>query len=144
MLEPVKRYKRHGTNPYKELGSLMAFNRVVDAIPPESEAAREFNAAVDRFLAGHSAADAEALRKQLTAWRDNIPAVLPILNSNALLIEQIEVATAIAELCKLGLEALSGTPPPNVERIKELGRAKADMLIQIAPGVQRLVEALPH
>jgi hypothetical protein len=40
--------------------------------------------------------------------------------------------------------AQAGALGGGVERIKELGKAKADMLIQIAPGVQRMVEALPH
>jgi hexosaminidase len=157
VLEPTKGYKRHDAKPYKELGSQMAFNRVVDAIPPESDAAREFNAGVDRFLTGHSNEDAAAVRKQLAAWRDNLSAVQPILRSSQLLAEQMEVASAIAELCKLGIEAVdalkngtamagaqAGALGGGVERIKELGKAKADMLIQIAPGVQRMVEALPH
>src|ERR1700733_12950612 len=46
-LEPVKGYERH-RNHY---GASSAFNRLVDAIPPESDAAREFRNAVDRYLA---------------------------------------------------------------------------------------------
>src|SRR5581483_3034823 len=41
ILEPMKGYTRHRAKKY---GSLVPFNRLVDAIPPESDAARDFAA----------------------------------------------------------------------------------------------------
>jgi hypothetical protein len=64
--------------------------------------------------------------------------VLPILKANKLLVEHVEVANAVAEMCTLGLEG------KDIARIEELGKAKADVVIQIAPGVRRLVEAPPR
>jgi hexosaminidase len=132
ILEPVKGYVRHESQPYKSLGGLMALNRLVDSIPPESDTAREFNEAAN------SPANREVVRKQLTTWRDNVAVVLPILKANKLLVEHVEVANAVAELCTLGLEG------KDVARIEELGKAKADVVIQIAPGVRKLVEAPPR
>ena len=60
ILEPVKGYERH-REPY---GALTPFNRLVDAIPPESDAARAFGFAVDAYLAAPSPEAAGALR----AW----------------------------------------------------------------------------
>ena len=44
ILEPMKGYSRHRTQKFS---SIFPFNRLVDAIPPESDAAREFRDAVD-------------------------------------------------------------------------------------------------
>jgi hexosaminidase len=132
ILEPVKGYVRHESQPYKSLGGLMALNRLVDSIPPESDTAREFNEAAN------SPANREVVRKQLSLWRDNIALVLPILRANKVLLEHVEVANAVAELCTLGLEG------KDIARIEELGKAKADVVIQIAPGVRKLVEASPR
>jgi hexosaminidase len=153
ILEPVKGYVRHESQPYKSLGGTMLMNRLVDSIPPESDVARDFNAAVDRFLATHSTADDQLVRRQLTASRDNVPRLLPILTSEKLLLEHLKVAADVLDLCKAGLEALdafrdgtkmSANRPVYLERIAELANGRADVLIQIAPGVLKLIEAAPH
>jgi hexosaminidase len=137
VLEPMKGYTRHRVQKF---GSLTAFNRLVDAIPPESEAARKFNDAVDRK-------DLDYVRARLTEWRGNVDRVLPTLKSNALLTEDVDVATAVGELCSIGLEALG--PKPDAARVQAMlaaidadSKPKAEMLIAIAPGVLKLVQKL--
>jgi hypothetical protein len=70
-----------------------------------------------------------------------------MLKSNALLTEDIEVANAVAELCSIGLEALG--PKPDAARVQVMlaavdadSKPKAEMLIQIAPGILKLVQRL--
>ncbi len=133
ILEPVKGYKRHGMQKYS---SIFPFNRLVDAIPPESDAARQFNEAVDR-------GDTDYIRANLLEWRGYVAVVLPMLRSNALLGENVEVANAIAELCTMGLDALD-KKPVNAARLDELVKPKAEMLIQIVPGVRKLADAAVH
>ena len=77
----------------------------------------------------------------------NLIAVLPILQSNALLTEDIEVANAVAELCSIGFEALG--PKPDAARVRAMlaaidadSKPKAEMLIQIAPGILKLAQKL--
>ncbi|MGH9665763.1 MAG: beta-N-acetylhexosaminidase, partial [Bryobacteraceae bacterium] len=84
LLEPIKGYSRHSARTYS---ILTPYNRLVDAIAPESDASREFRDAVDRFLATPSrdASSVESLRRRLTEWQSNIPRALPILQSNGLL-----------------------------------------------------------
>jgi hexosaminidase len=135
ILEPMKGYSRHRT---QQFSSIFPFNRLVDAIPPESDAAREFRDAVDR-------GDMDYVRARLTEWQKNVTNVLPILQSNSLLTEDIEVANAVGELCSIGLEALGPKPDAAREQamlaaIDAASKPKAEMLIQIAPGISKLVE----
>ena len=74
-LEPVKGYERHG-NHY---GASSSFNRLVDAIPPESDKAREFRDAVDRYLAAPTPEQVNELKKQLAAWSASTTAIRPLL-----------------------------------------------------------------
>src|SRR5262249_55191791 len=63
VVEPVKDYKREETAAV-EPTSLLPLNRVVDAIPLESDAGRRFSDLVDKFLASscHDTAAANTLR----------------------------------------------------------------------------------
>ena len=147
VLEPVKGYERHRGG----WGASTAFNRLVDAIPPESDAAREFRDAVDRYLSAPSPAGAEALRTQLAAWARDAAEVRPMLEGNSLLTEDLPVADALATLCKTGDEALSyaASPAPNdwkpntLAAVKDATKHYASLLIAIAPAIQKLVEAVP-
>jgi len=146
-LEPVKGYERH-RNHY---GASSAFNNLVDAIPPESDTAREFRNAVDRYLAAPNPAEADRLRSQLASWSANAAKVRPMLETNSLLLEDLPVADGLTILCKAGTEALTyaGTaPPPDWKQqssaaVKEATAHHAAMLIAIAPEIQKLVDAVP-
>jgi hexosaminidase len=147
-LEPVKGYSRHAEN----YTSFTPLNRLVDSIPPESDAAREFRNAVDAYLAGpKEQADAEALRKKLAQWSEETTAVHPTLQTNSLLMEDIPVADSLLRLCQAGQEALSSLSSHNIASsdwkqrnlaaINDAAKPQANMLIQIAPAIQKLVEA---
>lgn len=135
-LEPVKGYERH-RNHY---GASSSFNRLVDAIPPESDKAREFRNAVDRYLAAPSADQANQLRKQLAAWSESTTQIHALLESNSLLSEDLPVADSLATLCRIGDEALSGKTA-SAAAIKDATAHHAGLLIAIGPAVQKLVEA---
>jgi hexosaminidase len=149
VLEPVKGYSRHA----EKYSSFTPLNHLVDSIAPESNAARDFRNAVDHYLAGaKQEADAEALRKELAAWSDNAKAVRPTLESNSLLLEDIPVADSLVRLCQTGQEALSllnsqsransDWKQRNLAAIGDAAKPQANMLIQIAPAIQKLVEAV--
>jgi hexosaminidase len=145
-LEPVKGYERH-RNHY---GASSSFNRLVDAIPPESDVAREFRNAVDRYLSAPTPAEADRLRKQLDAWSGNAANIRPLLESNSLLTEDLPVADGLTALCKVGDEALtySGTAPPADWKqrapaaLKEANAHHASLLIAIGPAIQKLVDGV--
>ncbi len=149
VLEPVKGYSRHA----ERYQTYTPLNRLVDATAPESNPAREFRDAVDRFLQGPKTSEAIApLQKQLSQWLDAVEAVRPSLQQNSLLMEDNPLADSLASLCQVGQQALSylgrGTPAPaqwkqhSVDAVTDAAKPKADLLVQIAPGIQKLVDAV--
>lgn len=145
ILEPVKGYERH-RGPY---GTDTPFNRLVDAIPPESDAARSFSVAVDEYLSAPTAPASDALRRTLEDWSKAAEEVRPVLTSNSLLAEDAPVADAVATLCKIGEEALgyaSSSAPAGwrqtaLELVKDASQHTAGLLIPFAPAIQKLVQA---
>ena len=152
ILEPVKEYQRI-ENKEIDYGILTPFNRLVDSIAPESDAAREFRANVDRYLAAGPERQraADVLRSQLQRWSDNLSTVRPILESNALLEETVPVARDVDQLCRIGSEALlllaegkradEAWSKERLAAVDEAAKPQAEMLIQIAPGIRKLVLA---
>src|SRR5207237_4833074 len=125
VLEPVKEYTRERTAP-AEPTSATPMNRLADAVPLESDAARRFGELVDQFLASscHDAAAEAQLRAQLTAWRDN-DAILQPLAQRSFLVK--EVAANSQDLSALGgaglaaLDALAkGQPAPDSRKAQQL------------------------
>lgn len=135
-LEPVKGYERH-RNHY---GASSSFNRLVDAIPPESDKARAFRNAVDRYLAAPTPVQANQLRNQLAAWLESTTQIRTLLQTNSLLSEDLPVADALAALCHIGDDALSGKTA-SAAAIKDATAHHAGLLIAIAPAIQKLVDA---
>jgi len=145
-VEPVKGYKREETNRYMQQTPL---NRLVDAVPPESDAAREFST-----LAARAKADPVAratLRRRLMEWRDNDTQLHPQLEQSFLLTELIPVSQNLAQITGVGLKALSAIETRHgwstrmrkyqSEIIDDAAKPRAELLIAIAPGVRALVEA---
>ena len=140
-LEPVKGYVRHRAKKYT---MATPFNRLVDSIAPESDAAREFRDAVDLYVKTGNGAD--VLRTSLMEWQRAATQIQPLLRNSSLLQEDVEIATALAEVCGIGLELLNGgAPNPHqLEVLSEAAKPKADLLIQIVPGVRAMVDNHPR
>jgi hexosaminidase len=131
----------------------VSLNRMVDAIAPESEAVREFSAAVDQFVASkfQDAAAESYIRKKLGEWRDNGGALQPVLQNSFLLKEIAPVSQNLAALGGSGLQALDyidAHKVPSAEwkqqqitMIQQVAKPTADLVLAVAPGVQKLVEA---
>ena len=126
---------------------------MVDAIAPESAAARKFSAAVDQFIASNfqDAAAESYIRKQLTEWRDNDGALQPLLQNSFLLKEVTPVSQNLAALGAAGLHALdsieTGKPTQaewsqqQIAMIQQAAKPTADLVLAVAAAVQKLVEA---
>jgi hexosaminidase len=146
VVEPVKGYKREETNKYMQQTPL---NRLVDAVPPESDLAREFNDLASR--AKHDPAARPQLRRWLTEWRDNDAALQPMLGQSFLLRELIPVSENLSVLARAGLEALGAIETRHalpgrirarhLTAIDDAAKPRAELLVTIAPGVRALVEA---
>jgi hexosaminidase len=151
VVEPVKDYTREKTAP-AEPTSGTPLNRVVDAVPLESDAGRRFDELVDRFIASacHDLAAEARLRAQLTAWRDNDAALQPLAERSFLVKEVAANSRDLSALGAVGLAALDaiakGQPAPDSWKAQQLGiveqiqKPKAQLLLIPAPAVQKLVE----
>ena len=143
ILEPVKEYSREKAREYT---SFTPLNRLVDATPPESDAARDF-----ARLADNPRANKDEIRKQLTLWRDNKAALVPLIQRSPLLEETQPLAEDVSALAAAGLEALdylkSGQPAPQAwvkqqqALLDRAARPRAELLIMIVPSIRKLVEA---
>jgi hexosaminidase len=152
VIEPVKDYTREQTAPAVPTSGT-PMNRVVDAVPLESDAGRRFNDRAEQFLAAacHDSAAEAGLRAQLTIWRDN-DAILQVLAQRSFLVK--EVAATSQDLSALGAAGLAaldaiakGQPAPDSWKAQQLAileqvkKPKAQLLLIPAPAVQKLIEA---
>jgi len=152
VVEPVKDYTRQQTAPAVPT-SATPMNRVVDAVPLESDAARRFAELVDQFLAAacHDPAREAQLRGQFAAWRDNDAKLQPLAQRSFLVQEVSPNSQDLSALGSMGLAALDviakGQPPPDVWKaqqltiLDQLKKPKAQLLLMPTAAVQKLVEA---
>src|SRR6267142_1232078 len=152
LVEPVKDYTREQTAP-AEPTSATPMNRVVDAVPLESDAGRHFGELVDQYLAGscHDAALADRLRAQLSLWRDNDAQLQPLAQRSLLVKEVAARSQDLSALGAAGLAALDaiakGQPASDSWKSEQLAlieqakKPKAQLLLIPAPSAQKLVEA---
>ena len=156
VVEPLKEYTREdeATKAGVVRSRNDALNRLVDAVPPESETARNFARAVDQLLAGdlRGGATETEIRASLEVWRDNDAALQPLLQRSYLLKELIPLSHELAGLAEAGLQALDyrdeGESAPvewsGLESafIDEARKPQADLSVMILPAVQKLVESV--
>jgi hexosaminidase len=153
VVEPVKDYTREAT-AMAEPTSATPLNRVVDAVPLESDVARRFGELVDRFVAS-SCRDADAtarLRAQLSSWRDNDARLQPLLQRSFLVKEVAATSQDLSSVAAVGLAALDfaakgGTAPEDWKKqqlavIEQIEKPKSQLLVVPAPAIQKLVEAV--
>ena len=153
VIEPVKDYTREQTAP-AEPTSATPMNRVVDAVPLESDAGRRFVEMVDQFVASacHDPASEARLRSQLTIWRDNDSILQPLAQRSFLVKEVAANSQDLSALGTMGLAALdsiaTGQPAPDSWKAQQLAileqikKPKAQLLLIPAPAVQKLVEGV--
>ncbi|HTS51528.1 MAG TPA: family 20 glycosylhydrolase [Bryobacteraceae bacterium] len=140
VLEPANISQRMRAGKYSQNTPL---NRLVDAVRPESQVAREFAALVDRM-------DRVQLRAWLTRWRDNGAKVRPLLESSFLLKQDIPVSENLSRLGSIGLQALefierNRRPPARwvaQQRVFIQDASKIHAEVRLAPAapVEKLIE----
>ncbi len=151
VVEPVKDYTREEAvaTPAQ---SDTPMNRVVDAIPLESRAGREFGELVDKFVAAscHDPALAAQLRAQLILWRDNDAKLQPLMQLSFLVKEVAATSQDLSAAAAAGLAALytlekgGGDEAWKEQQIAVLQQAqkpKGQLLLMPVSPIQKLVEA---
>jgi hexosaminidase len=152
LLEPVKDYTRGETSPYTAI-TTTPLNRLVDAVPPESDAGRRFSELVDKFLAGscHEAATASALRAQLTRWSQNDATFSSLAQESFLVKEAAATSHDLSAIGTAGMRALdalaAGTPLSADAQtqlsavLAEAAKPKSQLLLIPVDAVKKLVDA---
>ncbi|HSY66019.1 MAG TPA: family 20 glycosylhydrolase [Terriglobales bacterium] len=151
VVEPVKDYTREEIAAV-EATSLAPLNRVVDAARPESETARRFTDLVNALIAGQADANAkQEIAMWLSRWRDNQTKLQPLENQLFLLQEIVPLSEDLSAVAVMGLQALDyvirGERAPDswtaeqFALLQEAEKPKAQLLLMVAPAVQKLVEA---
>jgi hexosaminidase len=151
VVEPVKDYTREETAPAPAT-SASPLNRVVDAVRPESAAARQFAEDVNELVSGAAKPGAEArVRSALTDWRDNQVELQPQFEKSLLLKEVAPVSKNLSALGAAGLAALDyldrGEAAPSawmsdqLALVEQAKKPQAQLLIMVAPSVEKLIKA---
>jgi hexosaminidase len=151
IVEPVKFYNRHRSREYTQMTPL---NRLVDAVRPESEKARQLSRLVDEVLAGSPdyARSKEACQAWFKQWRDNHTRLKPVLRSSHLLREIIPLSETVMSLAEAGLTALDyiergeAAPQNWLDQVSVLFhqpiRPEHELLIAIIPAIRKLIAAV--
>jgi hexosaminidase len=151
VVEPVKDYTREEIAAV-EATSLSPLNRVIDAARPESATARRFADLVDALIAGWADPDPrQEVRALLTRWRDNQTNLQPLATQSFLLKEITPLSQDLSAVATAGLQALDyidrGERAPDAWATQQFAllekaqKPKAQLLLMVAPSVQKLIEA---
>jgi hexosaminidase len=152
VVEPVKDYTREQTAT-EPATSDMPLNRVVDAIPLESRAGREFSELVDRYAASscHDAATGAQIRAQLILWRDNDAKLQPLEQRSFLVKGVAATSQDLAAVASVGLTALDALEHGgNTDEawkgqqsavLQEALKPKGQLLLMPAAAIQKLIDS---
>jgi hexosaminidase len=149
VVQPPEGYAREDLRSYDTSSAL---NRLVDAVPPESETARNFGRLVKLVVQGKASPGqvAEA-REWMVLWRDNDARLQPLLGRSEITSELIPVSRTLSQTASIGLEALSdlenhrtadsATVQKNMAELKAAEKPQAVLLDMVVPLVEQLVRA---
>jgi hexosaminidase len=149
VMQPPVGYAREDLKKYDTSSAL---NRLVDAVPPESDTARNFGNLVNFIAAGKASPGqlAEA-REWLLLWRDNDPKLQPMLGRSEITSELVPVSRTLARVAAIGLDALTdlennrtadaATVQKNLAELKAAEKPQAVLLDMVVPPVEQLVQA---
>lgn len=146
-LEPAK-----GLRVAARYTSATPLNRLIDAIPPESDRARILGRKVAVFLSdSQRSLEAAAIDAELRRWMDQAAVLQPHFATSFLLQEYQPVSQRVAEVARAGQHALALLRGGKVFGATEWDEARAlltlaaekqdEVLIVIVPAVSQLVNA---
>ncbi len=147
VVQPPEGYEREGLREYDYYVPL---NRMVDAVPPESDQGREFDELAVKLAAGTATPDeGKQARAWLTLWRDNDAHLQPLLLQSDLTAELVPVSRGLSQAATIGLAALDALEnhqaladadrQQKLATLKGLEAPQAVLLDRIVPGVETLV-----
>ena len=149
VVQPPEGYAR---GELKEYHTFTPLNRLVDAVPPESETARKFSDLAKLIAAGKaSPAQWQEARKWLVLWRDNDARLQPLLERSEITAELAPLSRSLSQVAAMGLQALdeienhhvaeAAALQKNLQLLEAAKKPQAVLLDMVAPSVELLVRA---
>jgi hexosaminidase len=149
VVQPPRMYERQQLRDFSDFTPL---NQMDDAVPPESETAREFHEMVKRIAGGQGTPeDWQQAREWLGLWRDNDAKLQPLLARSFLTKDLAPVSRNLSQVAEIGLQTLDdlqehravngAARERNIEFLRSAGKPQAVLLLMVAPSVELLVEA---
>jgi hexosaminidase len=149
VVQPPRNYERGQLHEYDAFSPL---NHLIDAVPPESDTARQFLDMVDRIVAGKASREEwEQAQKWLVLWRDNDAQLQPLLPKSELTKELAPVSTNLHLVSQAGLDAIGylrehrhaplAWKTREVAFLKQSEKPQGVLLNMVAPAVLKLVQA---
>jgi hypothetical protein len=104
VVQPPRLYERQELRTFTDFTPL---NRLDDAVPPESDTAREFNQIAKRIALGKAdAQEWQPARQWLVLWRDNDAKLQPSLARSYLTQDLAPVSRNLSRVAEIGLQTL--------------------------------------
>jgi hexosaminidase len=149
VVQPPRLYERQQLRTFTDSTPL---NHLDDAVPPESDTAREFNDIAKRIALGKAnPQEWQQARQWLVLWRDNDAKLQPLLARSYLTQELAPVSRNLSRVAEIGLQALddlhedrlvsADLRQQTIEFLKSSGKPQAVLLLMVAPPVELLVQA---
>jgi hexosaminidase len=148
VIEPVKEYRRYQMRPQTMLSPLTG---VIDATPPDSEAARKFSSMVREFLNDGPRYQLyrSELGEMLAGWQNAGASLGPVIDRSPALKEIKPLAHNLSQLGETGLEAVTylklGMPPPrewretSLAKVDEAAKPYGALEFVVIGGIKQLV-----
>ena len=149
VVQPPLGYQR---GQLKQYDSHSPLNHLVDAVPPESETARNFKSLVTVIVAGNASAEQfQKAREWLTLWRDNDANLEPSLKNSDLTAELAPLSQSLSQVSTIGLRALddiqnhrpaaAATTQSDSQTLKTAEKPQAVLRDMVVASVETLVQA---
>jgi hexosaminidase len=149
VVQPPEGYTRGGL---KEYHTFTPLNRLVDAVPPESETARKFNDLAKLIAAGKASPEQwQEARNWLALWRDNDARLQPSLEKSEITAELAPLSRSLSQVAAMGLQTLDDLQnhrmadatalQKNLQLLEAAKKPQAVLLDMVSPSVQLLVQA---
>jgi hexosaminidase len=105
VIEPLKIYERNAGDTMYTVFS--PYTKLADIATPDQDVPRKFSMLVDSFLLTKSRNMAMRIRDQLTIWKNNNAAFLPMIRQSPVLNEAKLLSANLSKISIAGLEALA-------------------------------------
>jgi hexosaminidase len=149
VVQPPRIYERQDLRTFTDFTPL---NRLDDAVPPESDTAREFGGIAKRIASGEATPnDWQQARQWLVLWRDNDAKLQPLLKRSYLTQDLAPVSENLSRAAEIGLQALddleknravnTDVRQRSIDFLKSAAKPQAVLLLMVAPSVELLIEA---